>query len=805
MVSPAVSRPSPLPLALLALACAGLQPVPTDWPPWPALSAPAVEAVGELPDSVRARAGADGRWQVTLTLLADEPARSVHLAGSFNDWSREATPLARGADGRWRVEVPLEAGRWSYKFVLDGERWMSDPANPAREDDGHGGSNSLLLLGRAAQLRASDASAGDASIEAAGLRHDPDSAHFRQHLSAGRALLRYRSLAGDLEQVQLSVRGAEPQPMHLALRGSLYDLWETSLVVDPEGCDYTFLLTDGELRVSHAATYRLEPSTDAPFRTPEWAKDAVWYQVMLDRFRNGEPGNDPPHARAWRSSFMEPDAYERGLDESFWSYYVFRRRYGGDLAGLRQALPYLSELGVNALYLNPVFQAGTYHGYDAVDYLHVDERYGAGDDYAAAAAGEDPRDPATWTWSASDRMFLEFVREAHAAGFKVILDGVFNHVGTRHPAFRDVAERGADSAYADWFEVRSWEPFEYAGWAGFGELPVFKKAAHGFASDEVKQHVFDVTRRWMDPNGDGDPSDGIDGWRLDVPNEVAGPFWVEWRKLVKSINPDAYITGEIWDEAGEWLSGDRFDAVMNYPFARAALAWVGDRRNKIAPSELDRRLAELRLAYPAQATYVQQNLYGSHDTDRLASMLKNPDRSFDGENRVQDGANYDAGRPGPTHYKRARLLALLQMTYVGAPMVYYGDEVGMFGADDPICRKPMLWKDHEPYDDADNDFVDEAHLRWYQRVIALRRGSPALSRGSFRTLLADDEQDVWAFERRLGDERVLVALNASRNSARVRLPELGEGEWESVLGDARADEGARVRVPALGGRVWRRR
>ena len=321
----------------------------------------------------------------------------------------------------------------------------------------------------------------------------------------------------------------------------------------------------------------------------------------------------------------------------------------------------------------------------------------------------------------------------------------------------------------------------------------------------MREHIFAVTRRWMDPDGDGDPSDGIDGWRLDVPNEIAASFWVEWRALVKSINPEAYITGEIWDGAGEWLQGDRFDAVMNYPFARAALAWVGDEENKIAPSELDRRLAELRQAYPAEATYALQNLLDSHDTDRLASMLKNPDREYNGQNRVQDGARYDDARPDPIHYQRARLLALLQMTYVGAPMVYYGDEVGMYGADDPICRKPMLWHDHEPYDDPANDHVMQEQLEWYQRVIALRRSSPALTRGSFETLVTDDEHDLWVYERRLGSERVLVALNASGTDARVELERLTSGDWECVLGDADADAGPRALVPATCGRVWRQR
>ena len=155
---------------------------------------------------------------------------------------------------------------------------------------------------------------------------------------------------------------------------------------------------------------------------------------------------------------------------------------------------------------------------------------------------------------------------------------MFNHVGTQHPAFRDVLEKGRDSAYADWFDVRSWEPFEYEGWAGFGSLPVFKKSKTALlASDEVRQHIFrhhaqmDGSRRgWR-------PVDGIDGWRLDVPNEIALPFWIDWCAHVRSINPDAYISGEIWDRADEWLDGRSFDAVMNYEFSKVAFEWLGNR------------------------------------------------------------------------------------------------------------------------------------------------------------------------------------------------------------------------------------
>jgi glycosidase len=405
-------------------------------------------------------------------------------------------------------------------------------------------------------------------------------------------------------------------------------------------------------------------------------------------------------------------------------------------------------------------------------------------------------------------MFLAFIRKAHAAGIKVVIDGVWNHVGVPHPAFQDCLKRGKQSKYADWFDVTSWKPFKYRGWAGHDSLPVFKKSRDGLASASAKQHIFDVTRRWMDPDGDGDPSDGIDGWRLDVPNEIAMPFWAEWRGLVKSINPDAYITGEIWDRAEQWVDGRHFDAVMNYEFARVAVAWICHDRKKLKASAADRKLRELRLAYPLAATQVMMNLVDSHDTDRLVSMALNPDRGYDKDNRVQDdNPKYDNAKPGAEHYARARLVALLQMTYVGAPMIYYGDEVGMWGADDPTCRKPMLWEDLQPYEQPEENAVMREHLDFYRRAIALRHAHPALRCGAVTTLKTDDAAGAWVFARSDDTEQLIIALNASPapHVLTVPLPRGYPAAWKVVFGPADAAHAARgeltFQLPAWGGVV----
>ncbi|MDP7029366.1 MAG: alpha-amylase family glycosyl hydrolase [Phycisphaerales bacterium] len=769
------------------------------WPPALPIVEPGLSTRTSLPPSVSANDRGE-RWICRFALNGHADADEVMLAGDFNGWNPTATPMTLHG-GTWRVTVPLEPGvRW-YKYVVDGN-WMADPQNQDRQHDGHGGNNSVLRLGPAANVDPSTARRGDERIEGAAVNHFPE----QWSDSAGgpdNRTLRMRTLAGDVDAVSLAQPWIGSTPTRPVLDDGRFQWWEVTVPI-PQGDDrYTFLIHDGAATQRSPHIYRFS-ETSMHLETPDWARDAVWYQIMVDRFRNGDPQTDPQPGRAWTSDWYAPALNEGEDGQGFYDWYVFSRLYGGDLAGLREKLGYLRELGINALYLNPVFQSESHHKYNATSFVHIDEHYGGGLDYTAAEAAEQPADASTWSWTESDLAFLDFLREAKAMGFRVIIDGVFNHVGTRHPAFRDVQSRGKASEYADWFAVKSWEPFDYEGWAGFGELPVFaKNDEHGLASASVRQHIMEITRRWMDPDGDGDPSDGIDGWRLDVPNEVPLPFWIEWRKHVKSINPDALIVGEIWDRAEHWLDGRSFDAVMNYPFAEVTLDWITGNERKISASEAERQFARLRLAYPDAATYVLQNLLDSHDTDRLVSKVYNPDRPYDAQNREQEVEDYKAGKPPAWAYDKARLAALLQMTYVGAPMVYYGDEAGMWGSDDPNNRKPMLWEDLQPYDDPDMRIMPD-HLDFYRKAIALRQSHAALRRGTIETIVLDDAQDVWVFLREFEDDRVLVALNAGDEAAEVVLPSSLGAEWTEVFASSppTAASWPSVTIPPTGGIVW---
>jgi glycosidase len=512
------------------------------------------------------------------------------------------------------------------------------------------------------------------------------------------------------------------------------------------------------------------------FETPEWARRAVWYQVFPERFRNGEPANDPPRTVPWTHRWEKPyrgagkGGSAAAFEEkgSFFSY-IYDRRYGGDLQGVREKLPCLRRLGITAIYFNPLFSAPSLHKYDTADYRHIDDHLAVAGSLSRIH-GETP-DPATWQWSESDRLFLDFLREAHAQGFRVILDGVFNHVGRGFWAFRDVLARGEKSPYAGWFDITGWKPLRYRAWDGDnGSLPRLRHDEALGLAPPVREHLFAVTRRWMDPDGDGDPRDGIDGWRLDVAGDIAAGFWRDWRRLVKSINPGAYLVAELWDESKKWLDGQTFDAVMNYPFARACQRFFVNRKKAAPAGDFAAELRRMLGWYPPQVNHALQNLFNSHDTDRLASMFMNPDLEYDQANRHQDnGPHYHAGRPTEECYERLKLMVSFQMTFVGAPMVYYGDEVGMYGADDPSCRKPMLWEDLMPFDDPDERILPDLREH-YRRMIAIRRTCEELQTGSFETLLVDDARGLLAFARVLGGRSVVVVLNNSGHGHRVDVP-----------------------------------
>ena len=442
---------------------------------------------------------------------------------------------------------------------------------------------------------------------------------------------------------------------------------------------------------------------------PGWVPDAIFYEIFPDRFYNGDPTNDPPGTVPWGS---EPTQHNF---------------FGGDLRGIVDKLPYLQGLGINALYLTPIFPARTNHRYDVCDYLDV-----------ASALGSLP-------------LARELVQEAHARGMRVLLDAVFNHCGDGFWAFEDLRQRGAESPYRDWFVTASFpitqDPPNYMTCGGAAYLPKLNTR-----NPETRAYLLRVATFWLEEIG-------IDGWRLDVPWKVPSDFWREFRTAVKQVNPEAYILGEVWRDGRTWLTGEMFDGLMNYRLRDLILDYCV--RDTMDAEDFDLELALLRRGMGPAAPFVL-NLLGSHDTPRLLTLC---------------GGNTD----------RAVVALTFLMTYVGAPMVYYGDEVGMRGENDPLCRGTMVW--------------DEAQwnmrlLETHRALIALRREHAALRHGSFETLRVFNA--VYAFARQYGEDAVIVVFNPRQALRDVAVP-LGAlanraDVWEDVLRGERCS--------ACDGKLW---
>ncbi|MEP7379281.1 MAG: alpha-amylase family glycosyl hydrolase, partial [Chloroflexota bacterium] len=421
---------------------------------------------------------------------------------------------------------------------------------------------------------------------------------------------------------------------------------------------------------------------------------------------------------------------------------------GGDLLGIVEHLDYLSELGISALYLNPVFTSASNHRYHTYDYYHVDPLLGG------------------------DEALRELLDAAHARGMRVVLDGVFNHSGRGFWPFHHIVENGIDSPYVDWFhvdkdalragnELRPYPSREDAqrmaeeqaqghrqgdvtlkvlGYRAWWDLPALPKL--NTDNPLMREHLMGAAEHWL--------RFGIDGWRLDVAEEIDAGFWREFRARCRAINPDAYIVAEIWREKPQWVSGDTFDALMNYPLTEALLSFTAaghldmkevqtqhEYRESVHPIDgptFAGALEHLMTMYRPQAIRSQLNLLGSHDTARYLTL---------------------AGRDTAS----LRLALLATMTLPGAPCIYYGDEVGMQGPHDPDNRRAFPW-DHAAW--------NHELLEYCRTVIALRHQRPALRHGEFR-MLAADAQAV-AYGMLAGSEGALVLLNAGADPARLTVP-----------------------------------
>ncbi len=691
------------------------------------------------------------------------------------------------------------------------------------------------------------APAADPGINPGALYHDSRSDLYRTPGGAApfgtTVTLRLRAEAGNLDTATVRVWNTREEaqsllPMQVvATTPDGYDLWETTLDVGSKGTVlwYRFIVTRGNQTLYYEDDTRLAAGSpylayreggagmvyaespdlsyqitvyDPAYYTPEWMRNAVVYQIFPDRFRDGDPSNNPADGDEvfydalpliFHDIWNEPPVDGRTtLAPAGDQGYFNSDFYGGDLAGITEKLDYLQDLGVTAIYLNPIFLARSNHRYDTVDYLQIDPILGTLED------------------------FQTLVSEADKRGVKLILDGVFNHLSSDSPYFdrfdRFEGDEGAceslESPYRAWFYFAppranqpapcagDPDPLYYTSWAGFDTIPrinnTIVETRRFFFLDENS-----VAQTWI--------REGIGGWRLDVapdidngrdPNNI---YWETFRAVLRRLNPETVIIGEEWSDGSEFFDGDEWDSTMNYRLRAGILGFVrdtdftdndsnGDRvMYALAPSELDNTIRSIEEDYPQMAYHALMNVLSSHDVSRLFFVV---------------GADPQA----------QKLAALTQFALPGAPTIYYGDEIAIDAPsipdsggnyqDDPYNRAPYPWPDTE------GDYYpppDEDMLAFYQGLGALRRDNPALRTGEMVTLLADDQNGLYVFARlsKADGNAALVALNRSADDRQVRLDFGGllptgltlrpfpDGAPISTDGGS-----AEISIPARGGYIW---
>ena len=519
-------------------------------------------------------------------------------------------------------------------------------------------------------------------------------------------LVKLRCAKGDLFKVRLGYCDKYLNERNIPVEGDihytdmikvasdeLFDYYEATIKTHVIVIRYFFELRDWEGIILYYYGYRFyneEPKLhfgmfDASqpvreeeiFDTPNWANGAIVYQIFPERFARKNLNTDGN----W---YLTPMNRTEML--------------GGNLRGIIDALDYLEELGIEVIYLTPIFKSSSNHKYNTDDYMEIDPTFGTEDD------------------------LKELVEKAHNKNIKIILDGVFNHSGYEFAPFKDLMENQENSKYKDWYYPFSfplkWKWGEKPNYWTFGYAGPMPKL--NTSNPEVREYIFGVIRKWM--------SLGIDGWRLDVADEVSHDFWKAFRKVVKSINKDALIIGEVWYESSPWLLGDEYDTVMNYLFFDNVKKLLVTKEYKVSDFDYENNFLRGRMHTKVQP--LLWNLIDSHDTPRFLTQADNNEEIL-------------------------MLAFALQMTLPGMPMIYYGDEVGMQGGKDPDCRRGMLW---------DKNKQNREIFDYYKKWIKIHKKYSSLKNGEFKTIYVNDDANVYIFKRFNENEELYIAFNFSNNN-----------------------------------------
>ena len=484
-------------------------------------------------------------------------------------------------------------------------------------------------------------------------------------------------------------------PMKKVATSQFHDYYEAQLRMNLICLRYFFEFTDMQGEKVYYGNYEFDKECitnrdrmfDCPqnlreeemFEVPQWAANKVVYQIFPSRFATTQPVDK----KLWYKAPITP------MDDLH-----------GNLRGIIEHLDYIKNLGIDVVYLTPIFKSNSCHKYDTIDYYQVDPSFGTTED------------------------LKELVQKSHERGMKVVLDAVYNHTGREFFAFQDILEKGEKSKYLDWYFIDELPPR-----GEWGEIPNFKCFGYyggmpklNLKNPEVEKYITDVACYWI-------KECDIDGWRLDVGDEISHFFWKNFRKAIKAVKKDMLIIGEIWHYAGDFLEGDEWDTVMNYPFYLNLIDLLAD--EKINVSQFVQNLGYLKGRLNKKCYPLMWNLIDSHDTARFLHLCND-------------------------NKKKQHLAAAFQLLLPGMPMVYYGDEYAMPGANDPDCRRGMYW---------DEEYQDKEMYNWYKKLMQVRKTHACIVEGEMIEIIANDDEDTIVMIRKNGEETIAMLFNCG-NSAK---------------------------------------
>lgn len=626
-------------------------------------------------------------FSATVTFIFDaKEAEEVFLIGDFLENGKQK--MDKSFTGLWRLRVNLDEGKYLYKYEIDGKRKINY-SNTNVDFKNNEVFNYRIVEGMYFE------SVGDGIVKEA--IHET-TREFINPVKPGEIYLSLKVSENDVEDVILEGNFNSYNKEIIKSEGNIE--YRFHVYTDASLLKYRFRIIDGEeiIKGSNDSENPFEFDFNNPkiafFDVPDWAKGRVFYQIFPDRFRNGNKENDPVYTPDWYGEYTR--------DKLMFDH------YGGDLDGVIQSESYFNDLGIQAIYFNPIFESISTHKYNTTDYLSIDHRFG------------------------TEETFEELVQMMHSNDMKIIIDGVFNHTGTEFFAMQENFEKQKESDYLDWYYIKQFpieeKPTSYESWQGYASLPELN-----IDNPEVKAFFNRVIGKWMMKN--------IDGWRLDAADQIPKYFWNNYfYPNIKSINEEALVVGEYWKDSTEYFQAPSFDGVMNYLFKDAALLYVKNGQAKTFVESTNSYLNK----YPPQVIHSLWNLLGSHDTERIFTMLEED-------------------------VERMKMISALQMTFIGAPLIYYGDEIGMTGGNDPFDRKPFPWKE---------EMSDKDLLEHYKKIIDLRKNRESLQLGDYKVIEADE--GLLIFERITEKEQTIVVVN-SKNKP-ITTDKL-EGEFLDLYND----------------------